>query len=102
MFQELEVDRMRRMKSMMRRFCEAERAMLKAKEEQLTLLEESISYQEPEEDMLLFITQEKLTEATHKYGGAVKLLDEFLYRRYVREERSLRCCERMCDSLNPC
>lgn len=81
MFQELEVDRMRRMKSMLRRFCEAERAMLKAKEEQLTLLEESISYQEPEEDMLLFITQEKLTEATHKYSGAVKLLDEFLYRR---------------------
>ena len=74
---------MRRLKSMMRRFCETERALLKAKEEQLTLLEESISYQEPEEDMLLYITQEKLTEATHKYSGAVKLLDEYLFRKYV-------------------
>lgn len=67
---------------MLRRFCDAERVLMKMKEEQLALLEESINYQDPDEDMLLFITQQKLTEATHKYGGAVKLLDEYLYRKY--------------------
>lgn len=67
---------------MLRRFCDAERVLMKMKEEQLTLLEESIHFQDPDEDMLLFITQQKLTEATHKYGSAVKLLDEYLYRKY--------------------
>lgn len=72
---------MRRLKTMMRRFCESERHMLKVKEEQLAILEESMNCQMPEEDMLLFITQQKLTEATHKYGGAIKILDEYLYRK---------------------
>lgn len=74
---------MRRLKTTMKRFCEAERALLRAKEEQITLLEEAISYQDPDEDMLLYITQEKQTEVTHKYGSAIQLLDEYLFRRYV-------------------
>jgi hypothetical protein len=92
-FQELEVDRMRRLKTMLRRFCDAERVLMKMKEEQLALLEESINYQDPDEDMLLFITQQKLTEATHKYGGAVKLLDEYLYRKRDPSNWSFTTCD---------
>jgi hypothetical protein len=92
-FQELEVDRMRRLKTMLRRFCDAERVLMKLKEEQLTLLEESIHFQDPDEDMLLFITQQKLTEATHKYGSAVKLLDEYLYRKRDPSNWSFTTCD---------
>jgi hypothetical protein len=69
------------LKITMKQFCEMEKSFLKAKEEQLLLLEEAITCQESEEDLLLYITQAKQTEHTHKYACAIQMLDEYLYRR---------------------
>lgn len=87
-FQDLEMERMAKLKGSMKKFCESERSLMKVQAEQLNLLEEAISYQEPAEDILLFITQAKQTESTHKYGSAIQLLDEYLYRQRDEQEWS--------------
>eukprot|EP01038_Epipyxis_sp_PR26KG_P010031 gene10031-13488_t len=79
--QEAEIDRLNALRSSMKTFCEFERASIKARGEFLATLEEAVSSQVPDEDVLLFISQEKQIELTHKYTSAIKLMDRIYEQR---------------------
>lgn len=79
-FQEAELDRIRKLNSCMGAFCELERAALSTRSELLTTLEQAIQSQNAEEDMALFIAQERNVELTHKYTYAVGLMESHRHR----------------------
>lgn len=81
-FQEAELERIRKLNACMRAFCELERAALSARSELLTTLEQAIQSQNGEEDMALFIAQERNVELTHKYTYAVGLMESHRHRMY--------------------
>lgn len=80
-FQESEYERIWRLKICMRNFCELERAAINTRSELLTTLEEAIHSQDAEEDLSLFISQEKHVELTHKYTNAISLMDLHIRKR---------------------
>ncbi len=68
---------MEKVQSLMKRFCELEKKALEARQQQLLIYEESITLQQPEEDIALFITQGRQPELVHKFSSALTLLEEF-------------------------
>ena len=74
-FQEAEFERISKLKICMKNFCELERAAINARSELLTVLEDAINSQNVEDDLSLFISQEKNVELTHKYTNAINLMD---------------------------
>ncbi len=82
-FQEAEFERISKLKVCMKNFCELERTAINARSELLKVLEDAINSQNAEDDLSLFISQEKNTELTHKYTNAVNLMDLHLKKKYV-------------------
>lgn len=74
-FQEAEAERISKLKSCMKTFCELERAAITARSELLSSLEGAVNSHNPEEDILLYIHQAKQVELTHKYTNALELMD---------------------------
>lgn len=85
-FQEVEHERLVRLKTCMRNFCELERSAISARSELLTTLEEAIASQDADQDLSLFIAQEKHVELTHKYTSAIGLMDLHLKKRFVEHQ----------------
>jgi len=63
----------------MKKFVEIERANLEVRREQLQILEEAVTSQHTESDIVLFISQAKNTENIHRYGSAMQLMDEYMF-----------------------
>ncbi len=82
-FQESELERIGRLKQCMRSFCELERAAINSRSELLATLEEAIHSQSADEDLALFIAQERHVELTHKYTNAIGLMDLHVLKRCV-------------------
>ena len=62
-------------------FCELERSAISSRSELLATLEEAIHSQNPDEDLALFIAQERNVELTHKYTNAIGLMDLHMKKR---------------------
>jgi len=74
-FQAAEVDRQKGLKTTLKEFCAIERSAINQRLEFLNTLESCIDVMDVEEDINLFIKQEKKSEHTHKYSKALSLLD---------------------------
>jgi hypothetical protein len=78
-FQESETERSVQLKTIMTKFCEAERASINARSELLDTLEEAVKTQNPTDDIALFINQNRQVELTHKFTNAIEIM-EMLYK----------------------
>jgi hypothetical protein len=74
-YESLELDRLVTMSSAMRKFCKIERDLLETRLKYLSLLEQgAVTFLNPQEDLALYVSQEKNSMEAQRRSYAIQLL----------------------------
>ena len=74
-YQKCERERLEKVNTSLRRFCEFERSSINIRSRLLEELERATLEVDAEQDLHLYIAQEQAADDTHKYAKALSLLD---------------------------
>lgn len=86
-YESLELDRLTTMSSSMRKFCKIERDLLETRLKYLSLLEQgAVSFLSPQEDLALYVAQEKNSTEAQRRSYAIQLLHLSHMNRYFLKD----------------